>query len=133
CSAALEVDGQCNERFVVAPREHGRVLLPMIHSLMAEADIAFTSLDAIVFGRGPGAFTGVRIAVATAQGLALGADVALVGVSTLATLAQGAAQRRSPQAVFAAIDARMGEVYTGAFDRPGSDGAVVSITEETVC
>lgn len=133
CSVALEVDGEVSERFEISRREHGRVLLPMIHALLADADLTLPALDAIAFGRGPGAFTGVRIAVATAQGLALGADLPLIGVSTLAALAQGTAERQQVPGVFAAIDARMGEVYAGAFEYPGAGRAVIAVGEEQVC
>lgn len=133
CSVALDVDEQVSERFEVAPREHGRLLLPMIHALLAEAGLDLSNLDAIAFGRGPGAFTGVRVAVATAQGLALGAGVPLIPVSTLASLAQGTAERRGQRFVFAAIDARMGEVYAGAFECPESGYAVTALVDEQVC
>ena len=90
CSAALLIDGKIIERYQVQPRMHSQLILPMMNELLAEAGVALTALDAIAFGRGPGAFTGVRIAVGVAQGAAFAADLPVVPVSTLAALAQGA-------------------------------------------
>ncbi|AGJ61476.1 Uncharacterized protein YeaZ [Candidatus Moranella endobia PCVAL] len=118
CSAALMLDNEVVlERFVVAPREHTQLILPMVDSLLAEADISLYSLDAIAFGRGPGSFTGVRISICIAQGLALGANLQLIGVSTLAALAEGAWRRTGICKVLTAIDARMGEVYWATYKR----------------
>jgi len=113
CSAALSFDGELRERFEIAPRAHTELILPMIDELMAEAGIVISQVDAMAFGRGPGAFTGVRIAVGVTQGIAFGAGLPVVPVSTLAALAQGAAADK----VLAALDARMGEVYWGAYRR----------------
>lgn len=121
CSAALFIDGALSERYEVAPRRHAELILPMIEDLLAEAQISLGGLDAIAFGRGPGAFTGVRIATGIVQGLAFGADLPVVPVSTLAALALGALSELpadatvSERGVLAAIDARMGEVYWGAY------------------
>jgi tRNA threonylcarbamoyladenosine biosynthesis protein TsaB len=119
CSVALWIDGEVRERFEVAPRRHTELALPWAQALLDEAGLKKSQLDAIACGRGPGAFTGVRLAVALAQGLALALDRPAVPVSTLAALAFDAA---SPgESVLAAIDARMGEVYLGAFDRIEGD------------
>lgn len=115
CSVALWLDGQVLERFEVAPRRHAELALPWAEALLAEAGIARAQLDAVAVGRGPGAFTGVRLGVALAQGIALALDRPVVPVSTLAALAAQAGGAR----VLAAIDARMGEVYLGAFAREG--------------
>jgi tRNA threonylcarbamoyladenosine biosynthesis protein TsaB len=111
CSVAVLADGQVRERFAIAPRRHAELVLPWADELLAEAGIARSALDAIAVGRGPGAFTGVRLAIALAQGIALALDRPLVPVSTLAVLA---AQGPDGE-VLAALDARMGEVYLGAF------------------
>jgi tRNA threonylcarbamoyladenosine biosynthesis protein TsaB len=92
-------------------------LLPAIRDLLDEADVALASLDGIVFGAGPGAFTGVRIACAVAQGLALGADLPVFGVSTLDALAQAAWREHGWPRVIACLDARMREVYVAASER----------------
>ncbi|RLR18322.1 tRNA (adenosine(37)-N6)-threonylcarbamoyltransferase complex dimerization subunit type 1 TsaB [Sodalis-like symbiont of Bactericera trigonica] len=118
CSAALMLDDDVLlERFTLAPREHTQRILPMVDSLLVEAGITLKSLDALAFGRGPGSFTGVRIGIGIAQGLALGANLPLIGVSTLAALAEGAWRQTGIGQVLTAIDARMGEVYWAPYQR----------------
>jgi tRNA threonylcarbamoyladenosine biosynthesis protein TsaB len=117
CSVALFIDGEVRERFEIAPRRHTDLVLPWADELLAEAQLARSQLDAIAVGRGPGAFTGVRLAVALAQGMALALDLPVLPVSTLAALAWPA--RRAEGSVLAAIDARMGEVYCGWFRAQG--------------
>ncbi|HSM96415.1 MAG TPA: tRNA (adenosine(37)-N6)-threonylcarbamoyltransferase complex dimerization subunit type 1 TsaB, partial [Rhizomicrobium sp.] len=128
CSAALSVDGRIMERSEIAPRRHAELILPMIEALLAEAGIVRTQLHAIAVGRGPGAFTGVRLAISVAQGLVLALDIPIVPVSSLAALAQDAPDAGA--SILAVIDARMGEVYTGAFRRC-ADGLVEAIGEES--
>ncbi|MFP7723446.1 tRNA (adenosine(37)-N6)-threonylcarbamoyltransferase complex dimerization subunit type 1 TsaB [Lysobacter sp. A3-1-A15] len=113
CSVALWSDGEVAERFEIAPRRHAELALPWADELLADAGIARSQLDAVAVGRGPGAFTGVRLAIAIGQGIALALDRPLVPVSTLAVLAM----RSTGPRVLASIDARMGEVYLGAFER----------------
>lgn len=118
CSAALLIDGEIQQRFEIAPREHARRILVMIDELMAEAQLKPTQLDAIAFGRGPGSFIGVRIAAGVTQGIAYSADLAVAPVSTLAAIAQGTGF----DSILVAIDARMDEIYCGQFERcAGSD------------
>lgn len=137
CSVALYVDGDVLERHEVAPRRHAELTLPWIDELLARAGIAKSQLDAVACGRGPGAFTGVRLAVAMTQGLALALDRPAFGVSTLETLALPAmreldAQGDARTGVLAAIDARMGEIYladyrrdaVGAWTRHGEESVV---------
>jgi len=125
CSVALWIDGDVRERFEIAPRRHAELSLPWAEQLLAEAGIAKSQLDAIAVGRGPGAFTGVRLAIALAQGIALALDRPVVPVSTLAALAARAfapppaVAGEGAMHILAAIDARMGEVYTAAFAREG--------------
>lgn len=121
CSVALAIDGEIVERYAVAPRRHAELALPWADALLAEAGVARSQLDAIAVGRGPGAFTGVRLAIAIAQGVALGLDRPLVPVSTLAALALPVAQAHAMSPVLAAIDARMGELYVGAYRWDGDD------------
>lgn len=117
CSVALSVDGEIRERYEVAPRRHTELVLPWADALLAEAGLAKTQLDAIAVARGPGAFTGVRLAVAIVQGMALALDLPVIPVSTLAALALRAPDGNDDAHILSAIDARMGEVYLGAFVR----------------
>jgi tRNA threonylcarbamoyladenosine biosynthesis protein TsaB len=126
CSVALWLDGEVRERFEVAPRRHAELSLPWADALLSEAGVARSQLDAIAVGRGPGAFTGVRLGISMAQGIALALDRPVVPVSTLAALAMQGGEGR----VLAAIDARMGEVYAAAFERIG--GEVRFLGAETV-
>lgn len=131
CSAALLVDNEILERFRVAPREHTRLILPMVDSLLKEAGLVLKDLDALAFGRGPGSFTGLRIAAGIVQGLALGADLPVVPVSTLAALAWHCLASHDYTTVFAALDARMGEVYWGVYQQD-PEGLVRLALPETV-
>ena len=175
CSVALYLDGEVIERYEIAPRLHAEYALPWAEALLAEAGIKRSQLDAIALSRGPGAFTGVRLAIALAQGIALALDKPVVAVSTLQVIAaalppplrqppkgtsfgaQGrageglrhrsedsAAPAQPPpnlpllpqgegkkQRILAAIDARMGEVYVGAFERDGNE--LVAVSTEIVC
>ena len=131
-SAALWLDGEMHQRHQIAPREHGQLILPMIESLLADAGLTLTQMDALAFGRGPGGFTGVRIANGVIQGLAFGADLPVVPVSSLAALAQGAHADMGTPRVLAAIDARIGEVYWGTY-RAAENGLVRLVTQEIVC
>lgn len=115
CSAALLTGDAIEERFEIAPRRHSELILPMMDGLLAEAGLRLPDLDAVAFGRGPGAFTGLRIAAAVAQGAAFGAGLPVVPVSSLQALAQGARRLHGADRVLSAFDARMGEVYWGAF------------------
>ncbi len=115
CSVALAAGEAVHMRAVEAPREHGDRLLAMVDELLAEAGLGPADLDLLAFGRGPGAFTGVRIAVGAVQGIAFVRALPVVGVSTLTALAQGVRRRHGHERVAAAIDARMGEVYWGGF------------------
>jgi len=115
CSAAVLADGAVLERYEWTPRRHAALILPMVEAVLAEAGLDPRRLDAVAFGRGPGAFTGVRIAVGVAQGIAFAADVPVVPISTLAALALGAGRETGHERIAAALDARMGEIYWGAY------------------
>jgi tRNA threonylcarbamoyladenosine biosynthesis protein TsaB len=115
CSVALLHDGKVWSHYEVIPRLHAQRLLPMIKDLLAEAGIALSAIDAIAFGRGPGAFTGVRIAIGVVQGLAFALERPVLPVSNLAVLAQRAFREHGARQVAAAIDARMDEVYWGCY------------------
>lgn len=131
CSAAVWIDGAVWERYELAPRRHAALVLPMIEAVLAEAELTMNQLDAIAVGRGPGAFTGVRMAIGIAQGLAFAADLPVVPVSTLAALALGAARETGQTRIATALDARMGEVYWGTWSVSGE--MVESVGEERVC
>ena len=131
CSAALLIDGEIRERFEIAPRAHARLLLPMLEDLLAEAGLKPAQLDAIAFGRGPGSFTGLRIAASVAQGIAFAADLPVLPVSTLAALAWPALRAARAEQVFAAIDARMGEIYCAGFGL-AAQGELLMLSEEQV-
>lgn len=129
CSVALLADGGLIDRQQLSGRHHGEHVLPMIEAVLAEAGLVRAQLDGIAVGRGPGGFTGVRLAVSVAQGLAFALDRPVVTVSSLAALAMEAPV--DDAAILAVIDARMGEVYAGAF-RPVADGLVEAANEECV-
>ena len=126
CSVALSVGEHVFERHEVAPRAHTRLVLPMVRSLLEEAGMELADIDAFVMGRGPGAFTGVRIAVGVVQGLAFSVARPVVPVSSLAMMAQGVIEADADVShVAVAFDARMGEVYWGTYVRGDDDTAVV--------
>jgi tRNA threonylcarbamoyladenosine biosynthesis protein TsaB len=131
CSVAVYVDGVVRERHAIAPRQHATLALPWADALLADAGVARSQLDAIAVGIGPGAFTGVRLAVALAQGIALGLDRPVVPVSTLAVLALSGKPAMAKGELVAAIDARMGEVYLGRFDID-TDGLVAARGREVL-
>jgi tRNA threonylcarbamoyladenosine biosynthesis protein TsaB len=115
CSVALEVNDQVFKRFEICPQEHSQRILPMIDEILKEANVTLQDLDYLAFGRGPGSFTGVRIATGVLQGLALGTGHKVVGISTLAAMAQQGYAENQTEQVTAAIDARMSEVYFGQY------------------
>ncbi|MFJ9991234.1 tRNA (adenosine(37)-N6)-threonylcarbamoyltransferase complex dimerization subunit type 1 TsaB [Pseudomonas putida] len=130
CSVALLHDGKVTSHYEVIPRQHAQKLLPMIKQLLADSGVALGAVDAIAFGRGPGAFTGVRIAIGVVQGLAFALERPVLPVSNLAALAQGALRQHGVQQVAAAIDARMDEVYWGCYQ--AQDGEMRLLDQERV-
>ncbi len=128
CSVALWLDGQLLEHFEVQPRGHGKLILAMVDNILHEAGLPLNAVDALAFGRGPGAFTGLRVAAGVVQGLAYAVDRPVVAVSSLAALAQGVDGER----VLAMQDARMGEIYLGMYWRdPG--GLVLPWLVDRLC
>jgi tRNA threonylcarbamoyladenosine biosynthesis protein TsaB len=126
CSVALTVDGVTQER--VAPgQQHSARILSIIDELLGDAGLRLQHLDALAFGRGPGLFTGLRIGTGVVQGLAFGADLPVVPVSSLAALAQG----EEAAHVLAALDARMSQVYWAAYER-NVEGVVEQVGSESV-
>jgi tRNA threonylcarbamoyladenosine biosynthesis protein TsaB len=119
CSAAAWLDGRELAREEWAGQRHSELILPMIDALLQEAGVPLAAFDAIAFGAGPGSFTGLRIACGVAQGLGFATGAPVACVSTLLAVAQGSGAQR----VVVCLDARMGEVYFGAFERDGGSGA----------
>jgi len=140
CTAGVSVGGDILFDFEIAPRGHAGLLMPMAERLMAEAGLGFGDLDLVGFGRGPGSFTGVRIATAMAQGIAITRDLPMAPVSSLACLAHGAwarfasdpgrADRERPAEVRVAIDARMGEIYRASWQ--AASGVFTPVLDEAV-
>ena len=118
CSAALmDGDAVVARRFVPMARGHAEALMPMVEAVMAEAGAAYRDLDLIATTVGPGTFTGLRVGLAAARGLAVAGGLPVVGVTTLEALAHGVdGDIRHGRSVVAALDARRGEVYVQAFD-----------------
>ena len=117
CSVALGDGTRWAERTEHAGSRHSELLLPMIHALLVDAGIVLSQLDGIAFGAGPGSFTGLRIACGVAQGLALGADLPVVGVTSLGAMADAVHAAHGWTRIVTALDARMREVYFAAFER----------------
>lgn len=128
CSVALRLDGQFIERSQDTQRTHAELVLPMVADVLREGGVTLAALNGIAYGRGPGAFTGVRIAVGVVQGLGFGADLPTVGVSNLAAVAQQVV--RGDEEILVCMDARMGEVYWARFR--GDGGIVHAVCEERV-
>ncbi len=131
CSVALYVAGEILQRHELAPQRHTQLLLPMLRELCAEAGLALGQLDAIAVGIGPGAFTGVRVATAIAQGLAYAHALPVIPVSTLAALAQGGFRLTGVRTQLATLDARRREIYWAIYDAD-AHGVIQARSEEHV-
>ena len=129
---ALLVDGVLYERYQETPREHSKMILPMIDELLKEAGMSRQQLDGVAFGRGPGSFVGVRIGAGVAQGIAFALDLPVAPVSTLAAIAQRCYRETGAEQVLAAIDARMQEVYWAMYCLNG-DKIMTLQHKEMVC
>ena len=121
CTVALGIGDDLIERHEEQPREHTRLLMPMIREVLNEADTALEGLDAIVLGNGPGSFIGMRIAASVCQGLAHGAGLKIIPVSSLAAVAAEVFDNSDAMEVAVAQDAHMNEVYLGLFTRDDDD------------
>jgi tRNA threonylcarbamoyladenosine biosynthesis protein TsaB len=117
CAVALGDGVTWHEKSEVAGQRHSELLLPMIRALLADGGVTLKQVDGIAFGAGPGSFTGLRIACGVAQGLALGAALPVVGISTLEAIAQTRRDHAGGERIVAALDARMKEVYVAAYER----------------
>ena len=127
CSVALWHDGAVIERCELAGQKHSELLIDMLDALLNDAGVKLAQVDGIAFGKGPGSFTGVRIACGAAQGLAFGANLSAAGVCTLEALAEASGRPR----VIAALDARMGEIYHAAYEK--QDGVWTTVSEPCLC
>ncbi|MBQ4835132.1 MULTISPECIES: tRNA (adenosine(37)-N6)-threonylcarbamoyltransferase complex dimerization subunit type 1 TsaB [Pseudoalteromonas] len=128
-SLALYFEGNTFTHFEVCPQQHSQKILPLVDALLSKANCTLQQLDGIVYGRGPGSFTGVRIGVAVAQGLAYSAGLKLSGISTLQAMAHEAIKEKGCNEVISAIDARMGEIYLGHFIKDAQGNAVAKQNE----
>lgn len=131
CSVALQHDNAVYSRFEICPQQHSQRVLPMIDEVLSEAGLTLSDLDLLAFGRGPGSFTGVRIATGVIQGLALGTQLPVAGISTLAAMAQQVIDETDACTVLCAIDARMNEVYMASYQV--TDGLACLAVPESVC
>ena len=129
CSAAILVDSEIKQKFEIAPRKHAELILKMVDELICDAGISLKQLDALAFGRGPGSFTGIRIAAGITQGLGYAANIPVIPISNLAALAQSAADKHKN--IFSAIDARMNEIYWCKYNTL-ADGTVTPTCDEAV-
>ncbi len=132
CSVALQVGDRVSEKHVVEPREHTKILLPMIEELMRDADASLSDLDAVVLGNGPGSFIGMRIGASVAQGLCHGAGIKIVPVSSLAAIAAEVICEHDARNVLVTQDARMHQVYLGQF-HADSEGLPSADDDERIC
>ncbi|NVK88967.1 MAG: tRNA (adenosine(37)-N6)-threonylcarbamoyltransferase complex dimerization subunit type 1 TsaB [Gammaproteobacteria bacterium] len=120
-SVAVATAEKCYSFDTIAPKQHGDLLLPKINELLEQAGLTINDIDRIVYGKGPGAFTGVRIAVSAAQGLAFGCNCPLLGISSLQNLAAQALERSDAEYAWVVNDARMGEVYCALYQRSSAE------------
>lgn len=134
CSVAVlrstDKEQVISDHFMLAPREHTQKILPAVEKVLQQAGLALADIDVVAYGRGPGSFTGVRIGISIAQGLAYGIEKPMVGISTLQAMAQQAYKTEQATDVYAAIDARMGEIYFAHYQL--EDELMVLNNEEVV-
>jgi len=131
CSAALLYQGELFEQIEMTQRGHSDLILGMMDTLFKQAGTSISSVDVLAFGRGPGSFTGVRVGVGVAQGIAFARDIPVVPISSLAAVAQDATDKFQVEFIAVAMDARMGEVYCASYQVV--NGIVQLLGEERVC
>ena len=122
CSVALSLDGNIIEKFAVLPRQHNKNIHKMINDICQENNIALTEIDYLAVTVGPGSFTGVRLGVSVICGLAYGLSIKVIPVSSLAAMAMHAVSQDDIQKVLVGLDARMAEIYWGAYTADNSIG-----------
>jgi len=131
CSVALQNKDEVTYLHKIAPMQHTKLILPMIHELLNSASLTLDQLDAIAYGRGPGSFTGIRIASSVAQGLGFAANKPLIPLSSLTIYAQTAYLEKHYESVLVAVDARMGQIYWAQYE--AASGIMKLCGEESVC
>ncbi|MBT1450947.1 tRNA (adenosine(37)-N6)-threonylcarbamoyltransferase complex dimerization subunit type 1 TsaB [Glaciecola sp. XM2] len=131
CSVGLLTEAGADGIFELCPQQHSQRILPMIDEVLSRNNLTLSDIDLLAYGRGPGSFTGVRIAASTVQGLALGADLEVVEVSTLQAMAQENLERFGITRSLALIDARMQEVYFGEY-QANESGIAMQTKQEAV-
>lgn len=131
CSAAITLHGVLYQRQQMTQRGHSTLILGMLDELFKESGASIADMEALAFGRGPGSFTGVRIGVGVAQGIAFARELPVIPVSTLAAVAQAAYEQTKQQNIAVAMDARMDEIYAASFEV--IDGMASLLGEEMVC
>jgi len=135
CSVALlDTNSQKTlQRLEDAPKMHSRLLYPMLNDLLSEAGISPKQLHAVAFVKGPGSFTGLRIAAASAQGIGFANDIPLIGISTLQAMAQQAFTQQQSHHVLSVMDARMGELYLGQYQLDQNSSIMIPVTQDQIC
>lgn len=131
CSAALLYEGKLFNRVEMTQRGHSELILGMMDTLFKQAQTTISSVNVLAFGRGPGSFTGVRVGVGVAQGIAFARDIPVVAISSLAAVAQDAADKLQIEFIAVAMDARMGEIYCASYRVV--EGMVQLVDQERVC
>lgn len=131
CSAALSVNGDVFSTAEMQPRQHAQLILPMIEGLCQQAGIKPAGLNGIAYGKGPGSFTGLRIAISVAQGLSLATGAKLYGISSLQALAWQGMKQLGHERVVAIMNAHMGEVFYGAYAQ--ASDAMTCIINDALC
>lgn len=131
CSVTLLVEDKQYEYFDIVPRRHADLILGKINTLLSEANISLSALDAIAFGCGPGSFMGVRIATGVTQGLAFGISCPVIPISTLQVLAQTAYQKTQATRILVGWDARMNGIYWGAYEL-GKNGVMEPVVNDAL-
>lgn len=131
CSVALSVDGKLYAAAEMQPRKHAQLIMPMIEDVCLQANVKPADLDGIAFGKGPGSFTGLRIAISVAQGLSLATGARLYGISSLEALAWQGMKQVSETQILALMNAHMGEVFYAAYRN--TENGLVEVIEDGLC
>lgn len=115
CSVGIKYQDKLSIKSQIGFKNHGKAVLAFADELLKQKNITLADVDAIVFAKGPGSFTGLRIAACVAQGLAVSNQLPVVGISSLQALAQGAYRKSNCQSIYVLNDARMNEVFHASY------------------